>query len=187
MGDPIKPKKKFERPPTEWNAERIAEENELKLEFGLKSTREVWKARAELRRIRANARKLLAAGDSGKEKAKEILDRVKKYGFLKQVDGKEYTLDDLLVLNVRDLLERRLQTRVFKKGLARTPKQARQLITHGYIAVGGKRITVPSYLVSLSEEDSISYYRKIDIQPKMAENAAPVNEKDKVPAVKDGE
>lgn len=168
MGDPIKPKKKFERPPTEWNADRIAEENELKLEFGLKSTREVWRARAELRRIRANARLLLAAGDKDKDKGKEIMDRAKRYGLLKPVEGRENTIDDLLVLNVRDILERRLQTRIFKKGMARTINQARQLIVHGYIAVNGRRVTVPSYMVPLSEEDSISYYKKIDIQPRIA-------------------
>ncbi len=186
MGDPIKPKKKYERPPTEWNAERIAEENGLKLEFGLKSTQEVWKARAELRRIRTNARKILAGGDKGKGSSKEIMDRIKRYGLLKLVEGKEYTIDDLLLLNVRDILERRLQTRVFKKGLARTVKQARQLITHGYIAVNGKRLTVPSYMVPLSDEDAIGYYKKIEIAPRIVEaEAAPATEEK--PVAKAGE
>jgi len=184
MGDPIKPKKKFERPPTEWNAERIAEEDALKREYGLKSTREVWKARAELRKIRANARLLLAAGDKKLDKGKQIMERVRRFGLLKQVEGKENTIDDLLTMNVRDILERRLQTRVFKKGLARTAKQARQLITHGYIAVNGKKVTVPSYLVPLSEEDTISYYKKIDIQPKIVEDAGKSEE---APAKKEGE
>jgi len=62
------------------------------------------------------------------------------------------TLDDLLILTPEAFLERRLQTVVFKKGLAKTIKQARQLITHGFIAINGRRVTAPSYMVNLEEE-----------------------------------
>ena len=128
--------------------------------------KEVWLAKAELRKIRGNARKLLALGESGKDEAKLILERVKKYGILKPAEDRENTLDDLLALDVRDILERRLQTRVYKKGLARSIKQARQLIVHGFIAVNGRKVTVPSYMVPLSEDDSIEYYREIRVEPR---------------------
>lgn len=167
MGDPVKPRKKFERPTIEWNADRIKEESALKNEYGLKNTREIWRARSELRRIRANARKLLAGGIGGEKKAKEILERVQRYGILKSKEDKINTLDDLLALDIRNILDRRLQTRVYKKGLARTIKQARQLIVHGYIAINGKRVTVPGYIVPLDEEDNIGYYKHIDIAPKI--------------------
>ncbi|MGB9635501.1 MAG: 30S ribosomal protein S4 [Candidatus Micrarchaeia archaeon] len=172
MGDPVKPRKKYERPAIQWSAERIKEENALKEEYGLKNTREIWRARAELRKIRANARKLLSIGASGEKKSKEILNRVLKYGILKPKEDRESTLDDLLALDVRDILDRRLQTRVYKKGLARTIKQARQLITHGYIAVEGKCITVPGYIVPLAQDDGIGYYKPIDIAPKVESKEA---------------
>jgi len=72
-------------------------------------------------------------------------------------------LEDVLGLTVRDILERRLQTQVYKKGLARTIKQARQLIVHGFIAVDGRTVSRPGYLVTADEEDKLSYTRPIDI------------------------
>jgi small subunit ribosomal protein S4 len=75
----------------------------------------------------------------------------------------EAKLDDVLALSVENFLDRRLQTRVMKRGLARTPGQARQLVTHGFISVGGKCVTVPSYVVSVKEDALVSYYKEIDI------------------------
>jgi small subunit ribosomal protein S4 len=167
MGNAKRRTKMYVRPPMQWNAERIKEEGDLRKEFGLKNAREVWKAKAELRRIRGNARKLLALGEQGTDATEQILKRVERYGFLKKNEERENTLDDLLQLDVRSLLERRLQTRVMKKGLALSAKQARQLITHGFIAIDGVKISVPSYLVPLNEEDKIDYYKKIDIAPKV--------------------
>ena len=67
-------------------------------------------------------------------------------------------MEDLLTLTTRDLLERRLQTLVWKKGLARSARQARQLVTHGFISVNGRKVTIPSYLVSSQEEALIGMY-----------------------------
>lgn len=184
MGDPKKSRKLYARPIMQWNAKRIEEEGALMEEFGLVNAKEIWRARAKLRQIRGNARKLLAVGDAGKGTVKQILDKVKRYGILKPKEDKESTLDDLLTLDVRDILERRLQTQVYKKGLARTIKQARQLIVHGYIAVNGKRVTVPGYVVPLSEENSLSYYKSINIAPKLVEPAPQASE---APKAKEGE
>ncbi len=184
MGDAKKRSKKFVRPPMQWNAERIKEEGDLRKEFGLKNAREVWKAKAELRRIRGNARKLLALGEKGTNATEQILKRVERYGFLKKEEGKQNTLDDLLQLDVRSILERRLQTRVMKKGLAISAKQARQLITHGFIAIDGIKISVPSYLVPLNEEERIGYYKKIDIAPKVpdkVEEEKPKRQREETP------
>lgn len=175
MGSAKRRTKKYVRPPMQWNTERIQEEGDLRKEFGLKNAKEVWKAKAELRRIRGNARKLLALGDKSSNETEAILKRIERYGILKRNEERENTLDDILQLDVRSLLERRLQTRVMKKGLALTAKQARQLITHGFIAIDGVKISVPSYLVRLDEEDKIDYYKRIDIAPK-----APVEVKEEV-------
>jgi small subunit ribosomal protein S4 len=67
-------------------------------------------------------------------------------------------LDDVLELDIESILSRRLQTLAYLKGLANTPKQARQLICHGHIAIGGRKVNVPSYLVSKDEEEEIGYF-----------------------------
>lgn len=84
----------------------------------------------------------------------ELLGTLQRYGLI----GANAAMDDVLSLKVEDILERRLQTVVYRKGLARSPKQARQLITHGHIAIAGKRVSVPSYMVPVSEEAEIAYY-----------------------------
>ena len=50
--------------------------------------------------------------------------------------------------NFMILLESRLDNIVFRLGLARTRRQARQLVNHGHITVDGKRIDIPSYRLS---------------------------------------
>jgi small subunit ribosomal protein S4 len=74
--------------------------------------------------------------------------------------GPNADIEDILALKVQTQLERRLQSLVYRKGLARSPKQARQLITHGHIAIGGRRINIPGYRVKRNEETEISYYGK---------------------------
>jgi ribosomal protein S4 len=58
---------------------------------------------------------------------------------------------------LRDVLERRLQTQVYKKNLANSVQQARQFITHEHICIGSRVVTSPSYLVPLSEETQIKF------------------------------
>ena len=67
------------------------------------------------------------------------------------------TLNDILGLDLKKILDRRLQTQVFKHKLARTVKQARQLIIHGHIQIDGKKVTVPSYVIKRDEETKIGY------------------------------
>ena len=62
------------------------------------------------------------------------------YDRAKQMDG--ITGENLLVL-----LERRIDNVVFRMGLASTRRQARQLVTHGHIAVNGKRLNIPSAVI----------------------------------------
>jgi small subunit ribosomal protein S4 len=70
---------------------------------------------------------------------------------------KSAQLDDILSLTSKDIMERRLQTLVHRKGLAKSMKQARQFITHGHIRIKDKMITVPSYVVKIDEEEHISF------------------------------
>lgn len=167
MGDPRRLVPKAETPRRVWDADRIKNEGELKTEYGLRRTRELWSAVAELKKARRSARQLLNLGEAGREKGMQVIAKLQRLGIAKG----EMRLEDVLGLSIRDFLERRLQTLVLKKGLGRTTKQARQLIVHGFIAVGGRRVTIPSYMVAMSEEPTISYYKAIDIEPPQVEAA----------------
>ncbi len=160
MGDPRKLKKKYESPRKLWDSARIAEESGLIEEYGLKNTRELWKAKAELGKIRREARKLLSKGEQGRAQAKQLMDKVVRLG----LGTTATTLEDLLSLTLRDILERRLQTQVYKKGFAKSMAQSRQLVIHGFIAIEGKKVSVPGYVVPVSQEKLISYHKAINIE-----------------------
>ncbi len=53
--------------------------------------------------------------------------------------------------NLLVLLERRLDNVVYRLGFASSLTQARQLVRHGHFEVGGRKVTIPSYLVSANE------------------------------------
>ncbi len=158
MGDPKFSRAKFERPSHPWEAERIKTENELLKKYGLKNKKELWRSQFTLRRFRQRARELQArvrTGDKQAEKEREqLLGRLGRLGLL-PLEGT--TLDDVLALDVEALLSRRLQTLTFLKGLAFTPRQARQFIVHGHVSISGRRVTIPGYLVSRQEENVVLY------------------------------
>ncbi len=154
MGDPRKPRKKWQPPGHPWVKERLIEEMKLMGEYGLRNKRELWIAAAMLRKFRHRARSLLALPEEVRKKEEQaLLSKLYELGLV----DKEATLDDVLSLHTKDLLERRLQTIVYKKGLAKTIHHARQLIVHGHIAINGRRVTSPGYIVPRSEEDLIGY------------------------------
>ncbi|RLF65463.1 MAG: 30S ribosomal protein S4 [Thermoplasmata archaeon] len=161
MGDPKRSRKKWQSPPHPWQKERLEREAVLMSRYALKNKRELWKMEAIRRKYRKVARELLAAIAAGKEDdphvkrtMEAILNKAKRYKLIPE-DG---TLDDILAMDIERVLRRRLDWLVYEKGLAKTPRQARQLIVHGHIAIRGRRINVPSYLVPVDEEEHISYY-----------------------------
>jgi small subunit ribosomal protein S4 len=157
MGDPKKSRKAYSKPRKAFQKERILKENEVKELYGLKNKREFYRAESMVRAKRATARKLLALDlDRRLKREKELLDSLKKQGILQGTP----TLEDVLVLTTEALLERRLQTIVWRKGLANTAKQARQFITHGHIAIDKQKIDRPGYLVDINEEPNIKYHGK---------------------------
>jgi len=84
-----------------------------------------------------------------------LINHLYRIGLLQSTEA---SLSDVLRLTVEDVLERRLQTIVYKKGLAKSLYQARQLIVHGHIAIGNRRVRSPGYLVSRDEEPLVGYY-----------------------------
>jgi small subunit ribosomal protein S4 len=142
-------KKQYETPTEAWSEERIEEESELMEEFGLRNKKEVYRAESELRGLRRQARKAIAA--ESEEQRKPLLEKANSLGLIKQ-DG---SIEDVLSLDTKDILDRRLQTAGERKGYADTVMEARQLIVHGHVYLEGDRVTVPGYLLTQEEEKKL--------------------------------
>lgn len=153
MGDPKRQRKKFSTPRHPWQKDRI--ENELRIlgRYGLRNKKEIWKFRTKVENFRKTAKSLLAlSAEEAERQQKELMSKLYRLGLLPE----GATLDDVLGLSVEDLLERRLQTVVTHKGFATSLDQARQMITHGHIAIAGTRVTSPSHIVRRREADEIT-------------------------------
>jgi small subunit ribosomal protein S4 len=154
LGDPRKKRKKYETPRHPWRKDQIEVELKLIGEYGLRNKRELWRYKTMLSQVRSIARSLLARSESERVKAeKEYLQKLSRVGVLPE----ETSIDDVLDLDIRGLLERRLQTIVFRAGLSKSIHQARQLISHGHIMIGNRVIAIPSYIVQKTEESAIKY------------------------------
>jgi len=154
MGDPKKQKKKYEAPRYPWRTDVLESELRLLGEYGLRNKRELWRHRAMVSKFRSLARSLLSMSASERAKVEgQLLGRLKHLGILPESS----ILDNVLDLGMESILERRLQTLVQRKGLAKTMYQSRQLIAHGHIAVQDRKVFSPSYLVPREDEGSISY------------------------------
>ncbi len=155
MGDPRKPKKKYKTPNKLWDKPRLEEELRLVGEYGLRNKREIWRHRTFLSVIRRQGREIQAAAPELQQEARQkLVARAQRLGILTE---NQQSIDDVLNLNLRDICNRRLQTFVYKKGLANTVQQARQLIVHRHIAIDGQVVNSPSHLVLKKEEDLIAY------------------------------
>ncbi len=151
------PRKRYETPMHPWKESRIKSERELIKKYGLKNHTEVWKAKTYLGKHREQARELLAkigtASPQAKKESDQLLVHLTRMGILSM----GASLDDVLALETEVVLSRRLQTLVYLKGFSSTPYQARQLICHGHVAVKGRKVTIPSYMVGKDEEGQIQY------------------------------
>ena len=154
MGDPKKQRKKFSKPSHPWQKERIESEKIILNQYGMRRKYEVWKMDSMLKKFLQRAKTIIGERSlqSDTEK-KQLLDRLYLLGLLK----KDSKVADVLNLTLKDIMERRLQTLVCRKNLAKTMLQSRQFITHEHIVVKGKKITSPSYLVSIEEEPLIKF------------------------------
>ncbi len=163
----------YETPNHPFQGERIAAEGDLLSRYGLKNKEELWRAQSELRGYRREARRLIGEAqgdtDAAAEAGSEFLARLKRIGVLDEGDS----LDDVLSLDETDILERRLQTVAYRKGIGNTPKQSRQFITHGHVTVDGARVGSPSTKVDVADEDSIEFDETSplddDLHPERAE------------------
>jgi small subunit ribosomal protein S4 len=154
MGDPKRQRRKFDTPRFPWRKDTLQEELKLLGTYGLRNKHELWRHETQLSKFRGIARTLIGKTPDDRMKMEnELLNRLKKLGILQETA----VLDNVLDLSVEDILERRLQTLIFRKNLVKTVHQSRQLITHGHITIDGRRVTVPGYIVSREEEKTLNY------------------------------
>ncbi len=103
------------------------------------------------RQVRRTNRKVSEYGIQLKEKQKAkfiygVLEKQFRLYYDKAKKMQGITGENLLIL-----LERRLDNVVYRLGLANTRRQARQIVVHGHITVNGKRLDIPSALVSAGD------------------------------------
>lgn len=154
MGDPAKHRRIYEKPMHPWQRGRIEKERITLSTYGLKNKKEIWRMDSKRKSFAGQAKRLIAAkGHQADTERNLLFARLIRLGLLSGTPK----LDDVLSLTLEDVMNRRLQSLVHKKGFARSMKQARQFITHQHITVGGKALTAPSYLVPITQEASITF------------------------------
>ena len=105
-----------------------------------------------------------------KQKVKRIygvLEKQFRLYFEKAERMKGITGDNLLLL-----LERRMDNMVFRLGFASSRSEARQLVRHGHFLVNGRRVNIPSYLIS--QEETIEVREKSKKIPRIVESLGAV-------------
>merc|ERR1712075_24861 len=149
---------KVSKPPRRpYEKERLDAELKLIGTYGLKNKREIWRVRLALAKIRATARVLLTKDEKDPQRIFEgqaLMRRMIRYGIL---DEDKQRLDYVLGLKLENFFERRLQTLVFKRGLAKSIHHARVLIRQRHIRVGRQIVTVPPFMVRVESQPHIEF------------------------------
>lgn len=149
--------KTYSTPKRPYEASRLDAELKLCGEYGLRNKRELYRIGLQLSKIRRAARDLLTRDEKDEKRLFEgnaLIRKLVRSGVLTEDKMK---LDYVLALSIEDFLERRLQTQVFKLGLARSIHHARILIIQRHIAVGKQTVNVPSFLVRLDSQKHINF------------------------------
>ena len=149
--------KTFKKPRRPFEKERLDAELKIVGEFGLRNKRELWRVQFALNKLRNAARVLLTLDEKDPKRIFEgeaIMRRMRNYGLL---DETKDSLDYVLALGPEQFLERRLQTLVFKLGLAKSVHHARVLIRQRHIRVGKQIVNVPSFLVRTDSQKHIDF------------------------------
>jgi small subunit ribosomal protein S4 len=154
MGDPGRQRKKYRGPSHPWIRERIEEEKILQNEYGTKNKKEIYRLNSLLSKFKREAKRLIPLHtEQAQQEKKHLLSRLESFKLL----NAGAKLDDVLAISVKDLMERRVQTLLVRRGLARSVNQARQFITHKHVVVKGKLMTSPSTLLTAEQESAIEF------------------------------
>ena len=108
-------------------------------------------------KLRKAARELLTLDEKDARRIFEgqaLMKRMYKYGLLNENENK---LDYILGLTLHRFMDRRLQTLVYRKGLANSVHHARVLIRQRHIRLGKNLTNVPSVMIRVDQEKNIDY------------------------------
>lgn len=147
----------YRKPNRPFEKERLESEMKIVGQYGLKNKREVWRVQYFLTKVRQAARALLTLDEKDERRTFEgeaLLRRMTRLGLLNE---NERQLDYVLGLTVSKLMERRLQTKVFKLQIARSMHHARVLIRQRHVRVGKQICDIPGFLVRLDSEKHIDF------------------------------
>ncbi|KAA6377136.1 MAG: putative 40S ribosomal protein S9 [Streblomastix strix] len=159
--------KVFKTPRHPFERERIDSELRACAEYGLKNKRELWRVAHSLSKLREKSRELLTLDPKDERRIFEGAAIIRRLTLLGVLDKEHQALDYVLGLKVQDFMDRRLQTLVLKKKLAKSIHHARLMITQGHIRIGKQIVTVPSYMVRVKSESHI------DLSPQSPLNGGP--------------
>lgn len=155
MGLPIKHRKKFVSHKKRWDKQTIVDEAVLVNDYSLKNKKEIRKVEFLVSKYKGIAKSLNRNSETkNSAEAKHFIEKLKALGYL---NSEATSLDEVLDIGLRDILERRLSNILYKNKLARSPRQARQFIVHEHVTVDGKVISSPSYSVTLAQEATVGF------------------------------
>ena len=142
------PKKPFDK-------DRLINELRIVGYYGLRNKREMWRVQLTLAKLRKAARQLLTLPQDDPRRQFEgdaLITRIVRLGLLRENERK---LDYVLGLTINQFMERRLQTLVAQRGLAKSVHEARVFIRQRHIAIGKQMVNIPSFMVRTTSENHI--------------------------------
>eukprot|EP00827_Trimyema_finlayi_P004802 TRINITY_DN48_c0_g1_i2.p1 TRINITY_DN48_c0_g1~~TRINITY_DN48_c0_g1_i2.p1 ORF type:complete len:173 (+),score=75.08 TRINITY_DN48_c0_g1_i2:48-521(+) len=118
---------------------------------------EVWRVQLTLAKLRKAARELLTLPENDPRRIFQghaLMRRMFRFGLLEENENK---LDFILGLTIHKFMDKRLQTVVYKKGLASSVHHSRIRIRQRHIKVGKNLVNSPQFMVRQDQEKNIDF------------------------------